>query len=149
MKKIPNNIPLIIEKHPDNYNGYPFITLIQFNKLNYLTIIDNSTHQHINCYVLDLCVAEKIDENIVILAANEWFHNSKDKFPVSIEFARQNITQHTSKIYRTYNTEFITRVIGPLPQFNMSGVTRVKRRKRKPIPEGVELSIVHYPYIDN
>lgn len=149
MKKISNKIPLIIEKHPETYNGYPFITLLQYHKNNLLTIIDNSDNQNINCYVLDMCVAEKIDESVIIDIANEWFHTSKDNYPISIEFSRQNMTSFTSRIFRTYNTEFITRVIGPVPTFPMSGVTRVKRRKRKHIPDGVEFQFIQYPYIDS
>lgn len=133
------NVPLVVENHPSDYTGYPFITLIQYRKAHVLTIVDNSNDQSIKLYVLDLCGPEHIKEEKIIEIAAQWYETSRHLYPLSVEFSKRGLTPETSKIYRTFNTEFVTRVIGPLPQFEMSEGIRVKRRKRKPLSPGVEI----------
>ncbi len=132
-------VPLIVEAHPDDYQGYPFITLIQYRKTHVLSIVDNSDDQSIKLYVLDLCGPEHVKEEKVIEIAAQWYETSKALHPLSVEFSRRGVTGETGRIYRTFNTEFVTRVIGPLPRFEMSEIIRIKRRKRKPVPPGVEI----------
>ena len=143
MKKISKKYPLIVEEHPEDYNGYEFITLIQYNDDNYLTIVDNSGKKFVDCYVLDLCKTINIEEQDVILIAQDWFDKSKDLYPISIEFSKMGLTQQYSKLLRSFSIDFVTRVIGPLPNFNMSGTFKVRKRKRKPVPEGVRIIQKH------
>lgn len=148
-KKAGNVIPLIVEEHPDSYQGYPFITLIQYRKQFVLTIVDNSDEASIRGYVLDLCGPEQVNEELLLTVASEWYDSRKGAYPVSVEFSRKGIARETSKLYRTYSIEFVTRVIGPLPRFEMTEIQRVKRRKRRPIPQGIEVEthkIVQLPY---
>lgn len=132
-------VPLIVESHPADYQGYPFITLIQYRKTHVLSIVDNSDDQSIKLYVLDLCGPEHVKEEKVIEIAAQWYEVSKTQHPLSVEFSKRGVTSETGKIYRTFNTEFVTRVIGPLPRFEMSEIIRVKRRKRKPISPNIEI----------
>lgn len=132
--------PLIIEGHPTTYTGYPFITLIQYRKSHVLAIVDNSDNQTIKSYVLDLCPPEKVNEELIIEVASYWYNNTRTQYPLSIEFSKRGMSGESGKIYRTFNIEFVTRVIGPLPRFEMMEVTRVKRRKRKPISPHVEIT---------
>jgi hypothetical protein len=131
--------PLIIEPHPHDYVGLPFLTLIQYRKVPMLTIVDNITDDVIRAYVLDLCGPEEVDEESIILAAAEWYQQSRNAFPVSIEFSRRGLTPSVSKIYRSLNAEFVSRVIGPVPMFPMNAVKSVKRRRRRPISPSVEV----------
>lgn len=132
-------VPLIVEAHPSDYHGHPFITLIQYRKTHVLSIVDNSDEQTIRLYVLDLCGPENVKEEKVIETAVEWYEGSRLLYPLSVEFSKRGMTSETGKIYRTFNTEFVTRVIGPLPHFEMSEVLRVKRRKRKPLSPNIEI----------
>lgn len=134
-----NPIPLIIEDHPLSYNGYPFITLIQHRNQHVLSIVDNADDKTIRAFILDLCGPERVDEALVINTAAMWFYTHKQKYPLSFEFSRLGMTDSIAKIYRTYNVEFITRVIGPLPKYDMSSVQSIKRRRRKPVPPGIEI----------
>lgn len=127
-------IPLVIEPHPNDYFGYPFITLIQYRKSPLLAIVDNATTEYIHAFVLDLCGPEGVDEEAVLTTAIEWHKNNSKSFPISIGFSRAGMTKDTSKIYRSLNVEFISRVIGPVPLYEMSEIKSVKRRRRKPIP---------------
>ncbi len=147
-----NAVPLIVEDHPDDYEGYPFITLIQYRRSHVLAIVDNSDDQSIKSYVLDLCGPERVDEQKIIEIATSWYKNHKSEHPLSVEFSRRGITGEAGRIYRTFNIEFVTRVIGPLPRFEMMETVRVKRRKRKPIPTGVEIvkrsiNVAQFPFV--
>lgn len=138
-KKAP--APLIVEAHPKDYSGFPFITLVQYRKHPMLTIVDNATDDIIRAFVLDLCGPEKVDEELIIRVAAEWYVNSRPNIPISVEFSRLGIAAATSKIYRTLNVEFVSRVIGPVPRYPMSAVKSVKRRRRKPISPAVEVEL--------
>lgn len=134
-----NPIPLIVEKHPPEYNGYPFITLLQYRDSQLLTIVDNVTDKHVRTYVLDYCGPAGIKEEQIINAASDWHSEHRDDYPVSFAFSRLGISGEIGKIYRTLNIEFVTRVIGPLPHFEMNEVHSIKRRRRKAIPLGMEV----------
>ncbi len=135
-------IPLITEPHPDGYNGYPFLTLIRYNDENFLNIVDNVVNKQIIAYNLDLCTAANINEVSVISIAEEWFYGERHrKHPLSIEFSRRGYATAMSTIMRCYPVEFVTRVIGPLPEYKMGGIIKSKKKKRKPIPTDLEFVI--------
>jgi len=134
-----NPIPLIVEKHPEDYQGYPFITLIQYKDQDLLIIVDNVDEKNIDAYVLDLCGPENIDEEHMINVVSVWWDERRERFPVSFEFSRLNETSQVSKIFRTFHIEYVTRVIGPLPHFEMNEASKIRRRKRKPLPPGMEV----------
>jgi hypothetical protein len=143
MKKINQAFPLINEDHPSTYGGPPFLTLVRFNGKDYINIIDNVINNEIVTYVLDLCPKEfdykpELQEQAFIEVAYEWFETSSAEYPISIEFSRRGISSEASKILRRFPVDFVTRVIGPLPRFEMGGPFKVKKRKRKPIPKDIE-----------
>ena len=131
--------PLIVEPHPVDYTGFPFITLIQYRKLPMLAIVDNADDSTLRVFVLDLCGPEGIKEEDIIAVASDWYDNNRSNYPISIEFSRKGIVSSTSKIYRALNIEFVSRVIGPVPKYPMNDVKSIKRRRRKPLPIGVEI----------
>lgn len=126
-------VPLIVEPHPKDYSGFPFITLIQYRKQPMLTIVDNATDDIIRAFVLDLCGPERVNEELIIQVAAEWYATNRANFPISIEFSKLGLSPHTSKIYRSLNVEFISRVIGPVSKYPMANIKSIKRRRRKPI----------------
>jgi hypothetical protein len=136
-----NSAPLIIEPHPSDYAGLPFLTLIQYRKQPMLTIVDNVDDEVIRAYVLDLCGPEEINEESIILAAAEWYQQYRNVMPLSIEFSRRGMTLTTSKIYRSLNIEFVSRIIGPVPKFPMDTVKSVKRRRRRSLPANIEIRV--------
>jgi hypothetical protein len=131
--------PLIRENHPTDYNGYPFITLIQYRKNHMLTIVDNFDDKQICAFVLDLCGPEKVNEEQIIEVTTHWYDTNRDRYPLSFEFSKLGISGETGKIHRSYNIDFVTRVIGPLPQFNMNILPIIKRRRRKLVPPGMKI----------
>lgn len=137
IKKFGGKYPLIVESHPDDYNGYEFITLIRYNDENFLNIIDNVCNKQIITYVLDYCGPANVNEQKIIDIAQDWFHNNKTNYPISVEFSKLKIADETSKILRYFPVDYISRVIGPLPEYNMKGPLKTKKRKRKSIPKNM------------
>lgn len=131
-------IPLIVERHPIDYNGYPFITLIEYNKTAYLTIVDNCTDSTITCYVLDKCNAEGIDELQLVQAALQWFGGNKE-IPLSIALSREGMSHTFRNVISSFCTEFVTRVIGPLPRYNFTRVKKVRRRRKRSISSTIAI----------
>ncbi len=134
-----NPLPLIVEKHPKDYDGYPFITLIQYRDKQLLSIVDNTTDKMIKAYILDLCGPTKVDEEYIIEVAKEWYSKSKDRYPISFEFSKMGVAGSVKDIYRSFAVGFVTRVIGPLPRFEMGEVKSIKRRRRKIISPSIEV----------
>lgn len=132
-------VPLIVEPHPKDYTGYPFLTLVQYRKNPMLVIVDNADDDILRTFVLDLCGPEGINEELLFKTALYWYENNRGNFPISVEFSKMGLTSQTSKIYRALNIEFVSRVIGPVPKYPMNVVKSIKRRRRKPIPLGVEI----------
>ncbi len=138
--------PLIIENHPENYNGYKFITLIQYSVIDepFLSIIDNVTSNKIYLYDLDSCVQENLDEDLIITEALNWYKNYKDKLPFSIYLSSRNLSGITGTIYKSFNVEYITRFIGPLHCYNVNEPYNIKRKKFKKMPDSMVLDYVTY-----
>lgn len=119
-------LPLAVERHPKDYKGYPFITLIYvrqrrivYNNHHYLMLVDNYVDNEIRGYVLDLCGQEQVDETMILTTAFEWFYNNKDNWPLSIEFSKRNMTHESSKIYKVFHVNSISKVVGPVSVFRM------------------------------
>ena len=130
---------IIREDYPANYNGYRFITLVQFNEEKYLTIVDRLTDKTLSVYLLDLCGPRGIDEELILNSAYEWSISTRKSFPISYEFARIGISEQVSSIYKSFNIDFVERVIGPLPEVEVRNAT-VKRKKRNIIPSNIEIN---------
>lgn len=141
-KRSKQTVPLIIEPHPSDYNGYPFITLLQFRQDHVLSLIDNAVNNKVKAYVLDYCVPSGINEEQLIEIAGNWYETNSCKYPLSVEFSKAGLSKSLTPIYKSFNTEYITRVIGPLPQFTMNENVTVKRRRKKPLPPELTKKVV-------
>ena len=135
MKK--SHVPLIIESHPSNYIGFPFITLIQYHKSPMVCVVDNIGDSSIRAFVLDMCGPAGVDEEIIVNATQVWYDQYRAQYPVSVYFSREGLSSVTTKIFRTLNVEFVSRVIGPVPNYPMTGHSSLRRRKRKVIPSAL------------
>lgn len=132
-------LPLLVEDHPKLYSGFPFLTFIQFRTEHVLAVVDNVHDNQIQCYVLDYCGPEGIDEMKFMEVVDNWHKNERDLYPLSIALSRANLETHFNKIHRTYHLEFITRIVGPLYTFPIDEVKVTRRRRRKPIPASIKV----------
>jgi len=131
--------PFIIQNYPSEYTGYPFLTVIQYKNQHIISIIDNVNKKTLKAFVLDLCGPENVDEELVINIASYWYEFEKGGYPLSIEFSKRGLANITSKIMKTYTIDSISRVMGPLYVYPTDNVVKIKRRKRREIPVGVEI----------
>ncbi len=132
MRKSQYSVPLIVEPHPSDYNGYRFITLIRYNDDNTLNIVDNIINKQIHTYVLDLCGPEEVNEQEFIKIASQWYSADNYKqYPLSVEFSRIGYSHISNKILRVFPVDYITRIIGPITEYPMSGYEKCRKRKKR------------------
>jgi hypothetical protein len=132
--------PLIFEELQDQ-NNLLFLTLIEFKKVKYLTIIENVVDSEIQAYMLDNLVAEGIDQEWFLSVATRWFYASSSRYPLSFEFAKLGKGDVVRKILKTFNINSMSRVIGKLFTYPVNAKPKVKRRKVVPIPETIEIKL--------
>lgn len=121
---------LIIEDHPKSYTGYGFITLIQYQDIIWLTVIDNYANDIISAYVLDLCAQENVDEQVFVELVNDWYTNHRNRVPLSVYLSNKDVERTTSRIFKTIPVEYVIRVMGPFPIYPTTQVSTRKKRRR-------------------
>ena len=130
--------PLLFENLEDHSNLI-FLTLIEFKKVKYLTIIENVVDEEIQAYMLDQLHAEGIDQEWFLSVATRWFYSSSHRYPLSFEFAKLGKGDVVRKIMKTYNINSVSRVIGKLFTFAINAKPKIKRRKVQQISEMIPI----------
>lgn len=136
-KRIPE---LKIETVNDRGN-FIYLALIEYKREEYLCVIDSVKPNEIGAYVLDYAEQENIDLAQFFQLATLWFYGKSDVHPLSVEFAKKGLTQWAGPIYKTFDTTYVSRIIGQAFTFENLDKNRVRRRRVVPIPEGIEVHI--------
>ena len=132
MRKSPHSVPLIVEPHPENYNGYQFVTLIRYNDENTINVVDNVINKSIYTYVLDLCGPEEVNEQDFIDITLDWYVSGAYKeHPLSIEMSKLGFSSVSNKILRIFPIDYVTRIIGPVISYPMAGYSKCRKRKKR------------------
>jgi hypothetical protein len=132
--------PLVFEELQDELNCI-FLTLIEYKRVKYLTIVENVIDDEIHAYVLDLLPAEEVDPNWFMQVATKWFYSSSERYPLSFEFAKLGQGEVIKKALRTFNINSASRVIGKLFKYNVNAKPKVRRRKVLTLPERIEIKL--------
>ncbi len=135
MKKYSKLVP---EEYPENYNGYRFISLIKYMDKPQIAIVDNIINDIIHAYVLDECQPANLDETEIVSYGKVWFEEYSHLIPFSVYLSRNNVTQYSS-IIKCFPVDFVSRVLGPLFVFNMGNPIKIKRKRKKDIPDYIEV----------
>ena len=133
------SFPFIIQNHPAEYTGYPFLSVIQYKNNHIISIIDNVNKKTVKAFALDLCGPEGVSEELVINIASYWYEFERNRYPLSIEFSKRGLANITAKIMKTYSIDSISRIMGPLYIYPTDNVIKIKRRKRREIPTAVDV----------
>jgi hypothetical protein len=136
-KKIP---PLQIEFLQDRTNLFA-LSLIEYKRENFLVVIDNITPFEIGAYVLDYAAQSNVDIQQFMRIVNIWFYKSSNNYPISIEVAKLGLTGSLSNMYRSFDVNFVARVLGNPFKFDFSQPKKVKRRRVIPIQEGIPIRL--------
>ena len=132
--------PLIFEEL-QNQSNLLFLTLLEFKKIRYLTIVENVVDSEIQAYILDNLAAEGIDQDWFLSVATKWFYSSSNRYPLSFEFAKLGKSDVVRKVLKTFSINSTSRIIGKLFMFDMNSKPKVKRRKVAVIPETIEIKL--------
>lgn len=130
--------PLVFEELQDQSN-LTYLTLIEYKKVKYLTVIENVVEEEIQAYVLDNLAAEGVSQEWFLSVATRWFYASSERYPLSFEFAKIGQGDVVKKVLKTFNMNSTSRVIGKLFRFPINTKPKVKRRKVVAIPETIEI----------
>jgi hypothetical protein len=125
MSKTP---PLIVE-HLESEMNYSFLTLLEYKRVRYLTVIENLVDDEITAYCLDQLSAEGIDQGWFMTIALRWFYGASDKYPLSFEFAKLGKTEVVKRVMKTFNVASVSRVVGRLFVYNVQEKPKTRRRK--------------------
>jgi hypothetical protein len=130
--------PLIFENLEDPSNLI-FLTLIEYKKVKYLTVVENIVDTEIQAYVLDTLSAEGIDQEWFLSVATKWFYAASERYPLSFEFAKLGKGDVVRKALKTFNINSTSRIIGKLFTYNINDKAKVKRRKVVKLPDSIEI----------
>jgi hypothetical protein len=136
-KKAP---PLILEELQDQSNMI-YLTLIEYKKEKYLTIIDNISGSEISAFVLDYAAAEGIDTKLIMSIANIWYYKSSEKYPLSFEFAKLGVKNTMAPILRTFSLDYVSRMIGKIFVYDIDAKPKIKRKRVNLIPSSIEIKL--------
>lgn len=123
------NIPDLIIEYMSHETNLHLLSLIEHRGDNYLVVIDNVSHNEVGAFVLDYAEQEQVDIQKFMSIANYWLVQNSMKYPLSIEFSKNGLTPHISKIYKTFSFYNITRIIGKSFTFDLHTPKKVKRKK--------------------
>jgi len=130
--------PIIFEELQDDKNLL-FLTLIEYKKVKYLTIVENIIDTEIQAYILDNLAAEGIDQDWFLSVATKWFYAASDRYPLSFEFAKLGNGDVVRKSLKTFNINSTSRIIGKLFTYDINSKPKIKRRKVVAMPENAEI----------
>jgi hypothetical protein len=118
-----------------------FLCLLEYRRENFLCVIDNITPSSIGAYVLDYAEQENVTVDKFLSLVTEWFYSNSENHPLSVEFARRGLTEGLAPIYRTFDTTYVSRIIGNAFSYEGMAKSKVRRRRVIPIPAGVAIKL--------
>lgn len=136
-KKIPE---LKVEQVNTRANNM-FLSLLEYKRETFICIIDNITQNEIGAYVLDYAEQERVPVAEFLSIATRWFYSKSEAHPLSIELARHGLTERIAPIYRTFDTAYVSRIVGQAFSYEGGQKTKVRRRRVIPIQEGIEIRL--------
>lgn len=136
-KKIPD---LKVEQVNARAN-HLFLSLLEYKRETYICVIDNVTQSEIGAYVLDYAEQERVPVAQFLSVVTRWFYSKSESHPLSIELARQGLTERMAPIYRSFDTAYVSRIIGQAFSYEGGQKTKVRRRRVIPIQEGIEIRL--------
>lgn len=131
--------PLILERVFDNVNLY-ILSVVEYKRKHYLTIIDDITATQISAYVLDFAEREKIDINQFLSYAIKWYYSVSHRIPFSIFLAKHGMREKAQKIHMQFNKAYVGRVVGQPFSYNTANIVKQRKRKANIVQKSVEVN---------
>lgn len=116
-----------------------YLSLIEYKREEYLCVVDNIRCSEIDAYVLDYADQERVDVKNFLQVTTRWFYAKSDIHPLSVELSRYGLTQWAAPIYRTFDSTYVSRIVGHGFSYDAMSKSKVRRRRVVPLPEGIEV----------
>lgn len=130
--------PLILEKVSDETNLH-FLSFIEYKRKDYVGVIDNITQHHVKAYVFENIRPNSINLNDFMTTVIKWYYSESYKKPLSISISQQGLSNITSPLYKQFDINGISRIVGQPFIFDHFNNQSVKKKKVLQIPEGIEI----------
>ena len=137
-------IPELKIEHVNDRGNYIFLSLLEYKRETYLCVIDQITLTEIGAYVLDFAEQENVPVQEFLSVVTQWFYSKSDDHPLSVEIAKQGLTERCAPLYRTFDTTYVARIVGQAFTYEGMNKSKVRRRRVVPIPEGVAVRLKKY-----
>lgn len=132
--------PLHVELVENNQN-YLYLSLIEYKRTTYLCVIDNVKKDEITAYVIDNITDNSLSLQDFLSVCNIWYYRSSEKYPISMEFNRLGLNDRVYSLVKTFNSDYVTRIVGKVFTFNLDAKPKVKRKRANLVPKGVEIRV--------
>lgn len=116
-----------------------YLSLLEYKRETYLCLIDSIGHSEVGAYVLDYADQENIPIKEFLTIATRWFYGKSHLNSLSIELSNVGLSGHLASIYRTFDTSYVSRIVGHAPTPTLDLKSKVKRRRIVPIQEGIQV----------
>jgi hypothetical protein len=125
-----------------------YLSLLEYKRENYLCIVDNITPSEIGAYVLDYADQENIPLQEFLSIVTRWFYGKSESRPLSVEIAQHGLTSQLAPLYRSFDTTYVTRIVGNAFSYDGMQKTKVRRRRVVAIPEGIAIKLKKPALVD-
>ena len=123
------SIPPLYVEPISNPSNFFFLSVLQYKKETYLVVIDNITEEHVTAYVVERAKQENVDVYLLLEIISEWYEESSERYPISIEFSKRGITSVTNKLLKKFELNHVIRVIGRDFKFDLTSPPKIRRRR--------------------
>ena len=121
--------------------NYLYLSLVEYKRETYLCVIDNIKAAEIGAYVLDYADQSGVEVSKFLEAVTRWFYAMSDNHPLSVELARHGLTKWAAGMYRTFDTTYVSRIVGQGFAYDAMEKSKVRRRRVIALPAGIEVKL--------
>lgn len=133
--------PELKVEHVSSLANLHVLSLLEYKRDTFLCVLDNITSSEIGAYVLDYAEQEHVPVAQFLSVVWRWFYGTSERHPLSVEIAKHGLTETVAPIYRTFDTTYVSRIVGHSFSYEGMQKTKVRRRRVVPIPEGVAIKL--------
>lgn len=143
------NIPELKVEAVNDRANLIYLSLLEYKREVYLCVIDNVSDSEIGAFVLDYAEQENINISNFLSIVTRWFYNKSDDHPLSVELAKHGLTETLAPIYRTFDTTYVSRIIGNAFSYEHMKKTKVRRRRVVSLPENITIRLKRPTQVDD
>lgn len=134
-------IPALRIETVNGQGNYLFLSLVEYKREVYLCVINDIKPSEIGAYVLDYADQSGVNIQQFLEATTRWFYSKSDQHPLSVELAKYGLTNWASGMFRTFDTTYVSRIVGHGFAYDAMEKSKVRRRRVVALPAGIEVKL--------